>query len=286
MAAQPTDSTPTPPSTEQWDELSRDVKAQLLQEMGDESWYLIIATVLTVSDRPHLVAGFWSYLTAHDASFSTSEAQARLSDRFRDLLLKQLTLIGAPQMLSALIPLANAQTDGKGVEGRGELDLEQWSNTTFPALHARGVETITSVYGNLWQNIFRSFGPHRPQVGLHELTIVYGLYLADFTYLTPLETELVAFTSIICQGLRGPALWHVRGLGRLLGARGANDGTDKMRRIKDVVRGVKVAVSTVVEFCGPEMVKRSGLDATDGRLGWPARMAECRRCGERAWRLG
>ncbi|EXJ58219.1 hypothetical protein A1O7_05644 [Cladophialophora yegresii CBS 114405] len=269
MAAQTTDSTQTPPSEERWDELSRDVKAQLLQEMGDESWYLIIATVVTVSNRPRLLAEFWSYLTTHDASFAASETQSRLSDRFCDLLLKQITLIGAPRVLSALIPLANVQTDGKGVEERGELDLEQWSNTTFPALHARGIETITSVYGNLWQNIFRSFGPHRPQIGLHELTIVYGLYLADFTHLTPLETELVAFTSIICQGLRGPALWHVRGLGRLLGARGHDDENDKMRRIKDVVRGVKVAVATVVEFCGQEMVRRSGLDASDGQQGWP-----------------
>ncbi len=44
----------------------------------------------------------------------------------RDLLLKQLTLIGAPKMLSTLIPLAKVQTEGKGVEERGEMDLEQW----------------------------------------------------------------------------------------------------------------------------------------------------------------
>lgn len=42
-----------------------------------------------------------------------------------------------------------------------------------------------------------------------------------------------------------------------------------MRRVKDVVRGIKVAVSLGVEFCGPEMVRRSGLDASDGGLGWP-----------------
>ncbi|KIW66715.1 hypothetical protein, variant [Phialophora macrospora] len=241
--------------------------------MGDESWYLIIATVLTVSDKPRLLADFWSYVTTHDASFSSSPtAQTRLSDRMRDLLLKQITLIGAPRVLSALIPLAKVQTEGKGTgveTERGELDLEQWSDTSLPALHARGVETITSVYGDLWPNIFRTFGPHRAQVGIHELTIVYGLYLADFKYLSALETELVAFTSIICQGLRGPALWHVRGLGRVLGARGSDDENEKMRRIKNVVRGVKVAVSMVVEFCGQEMVRRSGLDASNGGLGWP-----------------
>jgi hypothetical protein len=87
------------------------------------------ATVLTVSDKPHLLADFWSYMTTHDASISASSspaAQTRLSDRMRDLLLKQITLIGAPRVLSALIPLAKVQTEGKGTEERGELDLEQW----------------------------------------------------------------------------------------------------------------------------------------------------------------
>ncbi|OAG41251.1 hypothetical protein AYO21_04631 [Fonsecaea monophora] len=262
-------STPSSPTKEQWDELCRDVKESLLEEVGDESWYIIIATVLTVSPRPQLLADFWTHVTAHETAFSTPEAQSRLSDRLRDVLLKQIVLIGAPQVLSALIPLAQRQTEGKGEAERGELELEQWSNLTLPSLHAQGVKAITSIYGTLWPRIFSTFGPHRAQVGIHEIAIVYGLYLGDFSTLTPLETELVAFTCITCQGLRGPSLWHVRGLGRVLGARGADDETPRMRRVKDVVRGVKVAAARCVEFCGPEMVRRSGLDASDGGLGWP-----------------
>ena len=41
MAAQ-IDAAPTSPTKEQWDELCRDVKEQLLEEVGPESWYLII----------------------------------------------------------------------------------------------------------------------------------------------------------------------------------------------------------------------------------------------------
>ncbi|KIY00830.1 uncharacterized protein Z520_03496 [Fonsecaea multimorphosa CBS 102226] len=262
-------STPASPTNEQWEELCKDVKESLLEEMGQESWYIIIATVITVSPRPQLLADFWTYIITHDTAFSTPESQTRLSDRLRDTLLKQIVLIGAPQVLSALIPLAQRQTEGKGEQERGELDLQQWSNITLPSLHARGIEAITSIYGSLWPRIFQTFGPHRPQMGIHEIAIVYGLYLGDFSSLTPLETELVAFTSITCQGLRGPSLWHVRGLGRVLGARGNDDENPKMRRIKDVVRGVKVAVARGVEFCGSEMVVRSGLDASDGRGGWP-----------------
>ncbi|KAK5037495.1 hypothetical protein LTR13_004652 [Exophiala sideris] len=258
------------PTKAQWDALCRDVKSNLLEEVGEETWYLIIATVLTVSPRPHLLAEFWTHLTHTDAEFSTAESQSRLSTRLGDVLLKQLTLIGAPQMLSALIPLAKSQTQNKGEEQRGELDLSSWSSTTLPALHAHGIETITSIYGDLWPSIFKTFGPHRPVVGFHELTIVYGLYLSDFTHLTPLETEIVVFTSITCQGLKGPSLWHVRGLGRVLGARGSDEETPKMRRIKDIIRGVKTAIASVVEFVGPEMVARSRLDGgPDGLQGWP-----------------
>jgi hypothetical protein len=144
------------------------------------------------------------------------------------------------------------------------------SNTNFTDLHARGIEGITSIYGTLWPRIFSTFGPYRPQMGAHELAIVYGLYLSDFSILSALETELTVYTSIQCQGHRGPSLWHVRGLGRVLGARGSDDENDKIRRIKDVLRGIKVAVMKAVEFCGPEMVQRSRLDGgPDGLQGWP-----------------
>ena len=107
-------------------------------------------------------------------------------------------------------------------------------------------------------------------MGAHELTIVYGLYLSDFRYLNAIETELVVYTSIQSQGHRGPSLWHVRGLGRVLGARGSDETDEKVCRAKDVVRGVKVAVMASVEFVGDEMVQRSRLDGgKDGLQGWP-----------------
>ncbi|KAK6379598.1 uncharacterized protein PV06_00502 [Exophiala oligosperma] len=261
---------PNPPTKEQWDQLCQDVKSNLMQEMGSDTWYLIIATAITVSPRPHLLADFWKYLTSHDSSFSTPDSKSRLSKRLGDLLYKQLTLSGAPQVLSALIPLAKVQMPEGETSQRGELEIDSWSDTTLPNLHARGVETITSIYGTLWPRIFNTFGPYRKDMGLHELTVVYGLYLSDFTHLSPLETETIAYTNITCQGLAGPSLWHVRGLGRVLGARGTDETSMKVGRAKDVIRGVKVAVATVVEFVGDEFVKRSRLDGgVDGTQGWP-----------------
>lgn len=94
-----------------------------------------------------------------------------------------------------------------------------------------------------------------------ELFSVYGLYLSDFEQLTPLETEMVVFITISCLGLgTGPALWHLRGLGRLLGARGNDESTEILRKIKDDLRSVKVAMIGVVEFVGSEYLAKAKLD--------------------------
>ena len=99
-----------------------------------------------------------------------------------------------------------------------------------------------------------------------ELFSVYGLYLSDFTLLIPLETELVVLVTIMCTGLRGPTLWHVRGMGRLLGARGTDESGREMGRIKDCLRNIKLAAMNVVEWCGGEYVRKSGMEA---EMGWP-----------------
>lgn len=97
-----------------------------------------------------------------------------------------------------------------------------------------------------------------------ELFTAYGLYLSDFERLTPLETELVVFVTISCLGLGlGPALWHLRGLGRLLGARGDDENTAEVRRVKDLLRQVKVSIMAVVEFVGDEYVAKAKMDT------WP-----------------
>jgi hypothetical protein len=57
-------------------------------------------------------------------------------------------------------------------------------------------------------------------------------------------------------------------MGRLLGARGKDEAEETVRRVKDWLRDGKVAMMESVEWCGEEMVRRSGLDGgVDGR-GW------------------
>lgn len=127
--------------------------------------------------------------------------------------------------------------------------------------HARGMQTINTIYGQLLTKIFRSWGDHTQDLQFNEVFTVYGLYLSDFEVMTPLETEAVVFTTISCTGLRGPSLWHMRGMGRLLGARGSNEDTDDMKKIKDILKNLRVAMMSIVEWVGEDYVRKANTRA-------------------------
>ena len=130
---------------------------------------------------------------------------------------------------------------------REKYDIEDIEN--------RGKKCIDSIYGPLLPEIFKGFGTHKADIVHVEVAHVYGLYLSDHSVLNAIESEVVVLTAILCTGLRSPGLWHLRGLGRLLGAR----GPDAENEVKDVIRQVKVATIAAVEFCGKSMEERVKL---------------------------
>lgn len=67
-----------------------------------------------------------------------------------------------------------------------------------------------------------------------EETVIYGLFLSDHTVLSPVETELVILSAIMCQGLRGPTIWHLRGLRRL---RVSAENVEGVQRVVESVAG-------------------------------------------------
>jgi hypothetical protein len=122
-------------------------------------------------------------------------------------------------------------------------------------MQRRGQKTINLIYGPLLPEIFKGFGSHKEDIVHMEIAHVYGLYLSDHSVLNALESEVVVLSAILCTGLKSPGLWHLRGLGRLLGAR----GEDASNEIKDILRGVKMAIMSCVEWCGVEMEGRVRL---------------------------
>ena len=129
------------------------------------------------------------------------------------------------------------------------------------AIYDRGLATINNIYGStLLPKIFDSWGSHKEDMRFAEIFTFYGLYLSDFEVLTPLETEAVVYTSISCLGLGGPGNWHLRGMGRVLGARGSNSKREDMEEIKNQLMDLRQAVMTVVEFIGEDYVRRAKLE--------------------------
>lgn len=136
------------------------------------------------------------------------------------------------------------------------------NHVNVPDIHARGLETIYTIYGKplLHDKIFPAWGHHTEDMQFAELFTVYGMYLSDYEQLTPIETETVVFATISCLGFRSPSTWHLRGLGRLLGARGTDDSTEAVAKVKNYLRSIKVAFMSVVEFVGEEYERRAKLD--------------------------
>ena len=83
------------------------------------------------------------------------------------------------------------------------------------ALSERGTTFLQTLYQQDLNPIFSTWGTHRADFELLEKNIIYGLYLSDHEVLSPVEAEVVILTAIMCQGLRSPTIWHLRGLRRL-----------------------------------------------------------------------
>lgn len=71
------------------------------------------------------------------------------------------------------------------------------------------------LYNDSLAGIFSTLGTNAPLVEWIDEAIVYGLFLADNKILSDVESELVCLISIMCQGLRAPTMWHLRGTRRL-----------------------------------------------------------------------
>jgi hypothetical protein len=101
-----------------------------------------------------------------------------------------------------------------------------------------------------------SWGEHRADFEHMETSILYGQFLSDHLLLDAVESEMVVLSGILCTGFRGPGMWHLRGLGRLLGARGK-------RNNEAVLQDLEMAREAIVEcvrWCGGEMIERTKLE--------------------------
>lgn len=100
---------------------------------------------------------------------------------------------------------------------------------------------MQALYKTNLSPIFASLGAHGPFVEWVDSAIVYGMFLSDLTLLSAVESELVTLTAIMCQGLKAPTLWHLRGLRRL----GVSEGD--VEAVQRAVEGLMVGVGGKVD---------------------------------------
>jgi hypothetical protein len=103
------------------------------------------------------------------------------------------------------------------------------------------------IYGqDLLPKIFDTWGSFRADVVFLESSIIYGLYLSDLSILTEIQSECVIVATMLCTGFGPPSLWHLRGLCRLLGARG--NTVAQNRQIVDRVQRFEDSIKECVRF--------------------------------------
>ena len=156
-------------SDEEWTKLFTEVKSIMPKAVGEDAWYLVIAGIIASSSSPELLGPFYRHLVKSDTSFKNPSARETLSLQLRDVLLKLTVLIGAPRVLSALIPLASTQAELADPSSTPEAQAsdstmsEQWRSSTLDlsAIGARGDHTLKTIYGSYVLGIFDSFGSHK-----------------------------------------------------------------------------------------------------------------------------
>ncbi|KAF7510526.1 hypothetical protein GJ744_006372 [Endocarpon pusillum] len=224
------------------DSLIKSVRNAVPREADEDAYYLVIAAVIVASNNPAEIGLFYRHLADHVFD-GDAEKAAKASSEIRDVLMKSWTLIGIPPVVTAIPALI--KEDDKSFIGESVLS-EKWANPPNiehgGPISERGMAMMLRLYGTtLLPKIFDSWGSFRSDVVFLEASIIYGLHLADHSVLTEIQSECVIVALMLCTGFGAPSLWHLRGLCRLLGARGNTvaenkEVVDRVQRFEDAVK--------------------------------------------------
>ncbi|KAI9799394.1 MAG: hypothetical protein M1833_004094 [Piccolia ochrophora] len=190
-------------------ELFNHLYSSFPESLREDGWYLAVASALVATHNASKVADLYIYLTSRK-NFSTSIQRKRLSRRLRETLMKAWTLVGIPVVLEAVVALAKVERPEDKETGSARVGAE-----LGPEVEARGTSFLQMLYKHNLQPIFNTFGSHAAELEWLEKNVIYGLFLADFSVLGAVETELAVMPAIMCQSLRAPTIWHLRGMRRV-----------------------------------------------------------------------
>ncbi|MCJ1470078.1 hypothetical protein MMC07_008723 [Pseudocyphellaria aurata] len=173
------------------------------------TWVLVTASALIACGKPDELSSFYVYATGPQSPLTENEKN-NLSRTLQDVLAKAWTLVGIPLVVIAAATLAKVEK-----ENPPEMSQRWVPPQLTPETTAMGSAFMQRLYKDNLDKIFSTLGSNSPLVQWIDEAIVYGLFLADHRILSDVEAELVALICIMCQGLRAPTMWHLRGTRRL-----------------------------------------------------------------------
>lgn len=229
------------------DELFRDIEARFTSShIASDKWYLTALSSLTTTPEPHLADQLYLYLI-NQPQYSTPSTRQTLIRRIREVLFKDIALLGLPKPLEALMAINRVETEG---DMDGSFSREGWQCNEDN--HTRGMTWLKRLYAQNTTALFGLFRRHR-DFGFWVSDIAYGLHLSDRHILDDVDTEMVVLPAVMGQNLSRETYWHMRGTRRL--------GVSK----KDVEM-ICECVHEVSQFCGVSLDRVPAVDAVEDEV--------------------
>lgn len=200
------------------------------------------ATCIACS-RPTVIEPLYLNLVLDPSSESTNEGARHISTRLKDVFMKTWTITGIPSVITAVTSLAKAEQQNPNANPN-PTSVPSLSDQTqkshyyplqlTPTLERQGHSFMLNIYQHNLNPIMSTWGSHQADFEWLEKRIIYGLFLSDHKILTAVETEIVVLAAMMCQELKPPALWHVRGMRRLgISREGVQELLDCVKRMNE-----------------------------------------------------
>ncbi|KAJ5692904.1 hypothetical protein N7462_002327 [Penicillium macrosclerotiorum] len=229
------------------DELFRKIESKFhSSNIPTDKWYLTALSALTATSEPQLADQLYLYLVSQPA-YTTASARMVLIRRLREVIIKDIALLGIPKPAEAIIAISR-------VEPENEMDTsfsrEGWQ--CDHKNHERGMSWLQKIYAQNTEALFDLFKRHR-DFGFIVSEVAYGLHLSDRQELGDIETELVVLPAVMAQNLPRMTYWHVR-------------GTRRLGVSKEDVQMVCECVREVARFCGYELDRVPVVETVEDEL--------------------
>lgn len=78
--------------------------------LGDDKWYILLLCSLSAGGHPELAADLYSHMISR-AEFSRPDTRKALVRRFREALMKLVSVVGVPKPLESIFCIAEVERD-------------------------------------------------------------------------------------------------------------------------------------------------------------------------------